>query len=248
MRPDSPLLVRNVNETLRRRARLRSVIRAFLASVGLVFLLGSASLLRGETEAPIVDATIGPRKTAPAEPGLSANLLAVPRAPLAFTAEESVCPSGFEPLGTFEITGYGLVEETAHSAAETVTDPCGLVGTFATAFLFGEGVRLQGSGRALDGRFVRYDGGGCFAEQECPLTASGSCAQGGRTAAVDTSVLPMGSRVWIEGIGERIAEDRGGAVEGRAIDVYFAGEDGLARARRLGRTDRAVCLADGDAG
>lgn len=52
-------------------------------------------------------------------------------------------------------------------------------------------------------------------------TASGSIAQQGRTIAVDTSVIPFGTRVLIDGQ-EYIAEDRGGAIKGNRIDVYFS--------------------------
>ena len=51
------------------------------------------------------------------------------------------------------------------------------------------------------------------------ITASGTSVSAGRTIAVDTSIIPMGSRVYIEGIGERIAEDTGGAVNGYVIDL-----------------------------
>ena len=42
----------------------------------------------------------------------------------------------------------------------------------------------------------------------------------GRTIAVDPRKIPLGSRVWIEGLGVFIAEDIGGAVKGNVIDVY----------------------------
>ena len=52
-------------------------------------------------------------------------------------------------------------------------------------------------------------------------TASGSIARQGRTIAVDTSVIPFGTKVLIDGQ-EYIAEDRGGAIKGNRIDVYFS--------------------------
>jgi hypothetical protein len=39
--------------------------------------------------------------------------------------------------------------------------------------------------------------------------------------AVDPKVIPLGSRIYIEGLGERIAEDVGGGVKGNHIDVYL---------------------------
>ena len=53
------------------------------------------------------------------------------------------------------------------------------------------------------------------------ITASGTKVKEGRTIAVDTSVIPMGTKVYIDGIGERIAEDRGGAIKGNKIDLFF---------------------------
>lgn len=52
------------------------------------------------------------------------------------------------------------------------------------------------------------------------ITATGTSARAGRTVAVDPTVIPLGSRVYIDGIGERIAEDIGGGVKGRHIDLY----------------------------
>lgn len=51
-------------------------------------------------------------------------------------------------------------------------------------------------------------------------TASGSIARAGRTIAVDTSVFPFGTVLTINGI-QYVAEDRGGAIKGNRIDIYF---------------------------
>lgn len=40
-------------------------------------------------------------------------------------------------------------------------------------------------------------------------------------AAVDPAVIPMGSRLWIEGYGEAVAEDQGSAIKGNRIDLAF---------------------------
>lgn len=64
------------------------------------------------------------------------------------------------------------------------------------------------------------------------VTASGTTVEEGRTIAVDTSVIPMGWWVYIEGVGFRRAEDKGGAIKGNKIDVYFEDED---VAKKFGR-------------
>jgi 3D (Asp-Asp-Asp) domain-containing protein len=53
------------------------------------------------------------------------------------------------------------------------------------------------------------------------ITFSGVKAEEGRTVAVDPSVIPLGSTVYIEGIGLRRAEDTGSAIKGAKIDVFM---------------------------
>ncbi|WP_134702221.1 3D domain-containing protein [Ammoniphilus sp. YIM 78166] len=70
------------------------------------------------------------------------------------------------------------------------------------------------------------------------ITATGKRAQEGRTIAVDPSVIPMGTWVYIEGVGFRRAEDKGGAVKGNKIDIFF--ENDLAAHRFGKRKSKAV--------
>lgn len=67
--------------------------------------------------------------------------------------------------------------------------------------------------------------GYCTCSQCCGksdgVTASGTTATVGRTCAAPKDI-PFGTRLWIEGIGERVVEDRGGAVNGKKIDVLCA--------------------------
>lgn len=51
------------------------------------------------------------------------------------------------------------------------------------------------------------------------ITASGVRATAGRTVAVDSSI-PFGTKLIINGH-EYVAEDRGGGIKGKRIDVYF---------------------------
>lgn len=52
------------------------------------------------------------------------------------------------------------------------------------------------------------------------ITATGTVATAGRTIAVDPKVIPYGSKVTIDGK-EYIAEDCGGAIKGKRIDIFF---------------------------
>ena len=51
-------------------------------------------------------------------------------------------------------------------------------------------------------------------------TASGTWPAVG-TVATDPEVIPLGTKIWVEGYGEAVAEDTGGAVKGNIIDVYL---------------------------
>lgn len=53
------------------------------------------------------------------------------------------------------------------------------------------------------------------------ITASGKRVEDGVTIACPKE-LPFNTRVEIEGVGERICEDRGGAIKGKRIDLYIA--------------------------
>ncbi len=42
-----------------------------------------------------------------------------------------------------------------------------------------------------------------------------------KVIAVDPSVIPLGSKVWVEGYGQAIAGDTGGAIKGNKIDIFM---------------------------
>lgn len=52
-------------------------------------------------------------------------------------------------------------------------------------------------------------------------TATGVMPQVGKTIAVDPRVIPLGSKVHIEGMGTFIAEDTGGLIKGHIIDIFM---------------------------
>lgn len=47
-----------------------------------------------------------------------------------------------------------------------------------------------------------------------------------KVIAVDPRVIPLGTKVWVEGYGEAIAGDTGGAIKGNKIDVFIPSYDG----------------------
>lgn len=54
-------------------------------------------------------------------------------------------------------------------------------------------------------------------------TATGTTPHKG-TIAVDPNVIPLGTKLYIEGYGYGVAEDTGGRIKGHIIDVYFSSE------------------------
>jgi 3D (Asp-Asp-Asp) domain-containing protein len=55
-----------------------------------------------------------------------------------------------------------------------------------------------------------------------PYTKAGTTPVAGFTIAADPAVLPLGSIVTIEGLGERMVHDVGAKIKGRRIDVFVS--------------------------
>ncbi|NTW28056.1 MAG: DUF348 domain-containing protein [Coriobacteriia bacterium] len=69
-------------------------------------------------------------------------------------------------------------------------------------------------------------------------TASGTLARRG-VIAVDPSVIPLGTRVYVPGYGYAVAEDTGGAIKGDRIDVCF---DSLVECDAWGRRTVTILI------
>jgi 3D (Asp-Asp-Asp) domain-containing protein len=61
-------------------------------------------------------------------------------------------------------------------------------------------------------------------DEDYGITFTGTRARRG-TVAVDPKVIPLGSRLWVEGYGMAVAEDVGGAVRGNMVDVFLGDEE-----------------------
>jgi uncharacterized protein YabE (DUF348 family) len=81
--------------------------------------------------------------------------------------------------------------------------------------------------------------GSCGASAD-GLTATGAIARKG-VCAVDPRVIPLGTRLWVEGYGYAIACDVGGAIKGNRIDVCF---DTRSEALRWGRRSVEVRILE----
>ena len=69
-------------------------------------------------------------------------------------------------------------------------------------------------------------------------TASG-LPLGWGTVAVDTRVFPFGTKMYIPGYGDGVAADRGSAIIGRIIDIWFPT---CAQARAWGRQTLTITV------
>lgn len=215
-----------------------------------------------------------------------------PRTGPAPVPTESSEPAPLEEMADgFRITNYTLARESElsgqRSGNKSKFKAHGLPNAYAWEFLCsGRGVAMQGTGIGIDGQFVHYvSGGGGFCGREKHLCdcknakftlTTGVFGSTGRelveyfSIAVDPTVIPYGSYVWIDAMKRWFrADDTGGAIIGRHIDIYvgtqplvFNGEtsvfvtteprEATAPGPRVGQAacthTRLVCGGDGNPG
>jgi len=134
-------------------------------------------------------------------------------------------------VSDFKTTQYIIAKESDFSG-ELVSET-GLTGKYREDFL--AAVKVNGSGLADNGKYVKYTGGK-YSHDE-PKTASGTTPVPGQTIAVDSYIIPRYryNGIWRRGyitiqdnIGQRIAEDMGGGIKGHEIDIFMgAGKESL---------------------
>jgi 3D (Asp-Asp-Asp) domain-containing protein len=143
--------------------------------------------------------------------------------------------------------------KTTTAKAQTVTAPTKVTETKAKAKVEVKKEPSRGvlSSRGTLGNLSRYEG-----KRVLTLTATGygpgeNGPWGDRTAlgtrvrygivAVDPRVIKLGTRLYVEGYGECVAEDTGGAIKGMRIDLAF-GSDRVAN--QYGRRRVRVVILD----
>ena len=110
---------------------------------------------------------------------------------------------------TYQVTYIdGKETERKEISRETLTK--------AVDKVIANGTRINYNGKTYSRKLVvkayAYTGGG--------RTAMGTRARVGEIA-VDPSVIPLGTNVYIEGVGPRRAEDTGGNIKGNTLDIYM---------------------------
>jgi 3D (Asp-Asp-Asp) domain-containing protein len=107
-------------------------------------------------------------------------------------------------------------------------------------------VKIEGEERVSLGTFVvtAYTNGyestqKHKGEKGYGITRSGAKTVEGITVSADPRVLPLGSVIEIEGYGQRIVQDTGGAIKNKKLDLFF--ED-LEDAKNFGRQKLTVKL------
>lgn len=140
---------------------------------------------------------------------------------------------------TFLITGYNVCHEDDFSGE--LVEGNGLDEKHKDDFLYGAaGVAMQGTGKTTEGKYVRLNNkpGGWKKNKkgspewlENPSAAKFAYANGihgsyddlkeNYSIAVDKNVIPKKAKVEIEGVGERVADDSGGAIDLYHIDNFL---------------------------
>ncbi|WP_243050498.1 3D domain-containing protein [Dyella sp. RRB7] len=141
---------------------------------------------------------------------------------------------------TFLITGYNVCDETDFGGQMTAAN--GLGDQHRYDFLYSaSGVIMQGTGKALNGRYVRYVSMTTtwhlnehthhrdhiqdpthvtFAYTDSVQGSFGPVSEN-HSIAVDRNVIPPHAHVSIGGVGARYADDRGSAIVGNHIDNFL---------------------------
>ena len=88
----------------------------------------------------------------------------------------------------------------------------------------------------------------CPCEKCCGKWADGFFADGskvgGKAIAADTSIYPMGTTFDVPGYGVATVKDRGGAIKGNKLDIFFSDKDGISGHQRALNWGRKKILVE----
>lgn len=134
-------------------------------------------------------------------------------------------PAGLHPspAGTGELASYASpdadvpVSATAAQGPADPTEPAPAPTTTSTSTTTTTTLVVVRAGSSNEGRDLGEFMATCYDNEG--ETADGAQA-GPDSAAVDPSVIPLGTHLWIQGVGDRVADDTGGAIRGRRIDIW----------------------------
>lgn len=111
-----------------------------------------------------------------------------------------------------QLTATEVVSETR------VQEPVPRILAYGTAGTVARGGEVYRYRQVLEMRATAYSPGDGYTPGR--YTATGILAQRG-VAAVDPAVIPLGTRLYVDGYGPALAADTGGAIKGHRIDLAF---------------------------
>lgn len=130
-----------------------------------------------------------------------------------YYSEELVTSEVTDPVT--EIVAVGTISNTSTSTSSSSDDEDSEDESTASDLVAPNGMSCS---KVLTCKATAYH------EPEGSLTKSGTLSRVG-AIAVDPSVIPLGTKLYVEGYGYCVAEDTGGLIKGNRIDVYFNSDE-----------------------
>ncbi len=160
------------------------------------------------------------------------------------SGEEKVLQNGVngEKESTFKVTKAGGVEQAKELVKENVTKkPVKKIVEYGIAGVLEADLSKLSIAQTHTMNSTAYSAGYKSTgknpgDHGYGVTASGAYVRPG-IVAVDPRVIPLGTKLYVEGYGYAVAADTGGAIKGNKIDLYYESEEA---ADRYGRKNITV--------